>query len=106
MTDYLEGVLNGEVRVRFEAHLAGCEGCAAHQDQMRRTLLLTGTLGTESLPVEGRDRLLDAFRGGGTLIEQMRGHRGNLRSAPKAESARAPRSRRGSRKVPSLFITL
>ena len=63
VTDYLEGVLNGEVRVRFEAHLAGCEGCAAYLEQMRRTLLLTGALGTESLPVEGRDRLLDAFRG-------------------------------------------
>jgi anti-sigma factor RsiW len=63
VTNYLEGVLHGEVRVRFEAHLAGCEGCAAYLEQMRRTLLLTGALGTESLPVEGRDRLLDAFRG-------------------------------------------
>ena len=42
VTDYLEGELQGEPRVRFEAHLAECEGCRRYVEQLRCTIRLTG----------------------------------------------------------------
>ncbi len=41
VTDYLEGALPDAQRVRFEAHLAECEGCTGYLEDMRR---LIGTL--------------------------------------------------------------
>ena len=41
VTDYLEGALPDAERVRFEAHLAECDGCAGYLEDMRR---LVGSL--------------------------------------------------------------
>ncbi|MDQ5874162.1 MAG: zf-HC2 domain-containing protein, partial [Actinomycetota bacterium] len=35
VTDYLEGGLTPEDRMRFEEHLLICEGCSAYVDQVR-----------------------------------------------------------------------
>ena len=44
VTAYLEGDLSSGERKRFDAHLAGCDGCTTYVEQMRRTIELTGTL--------------------------------------------------------------
>ena len=62
VTDYLDGVLPEAERVRFEAHLAECDGCAGYLEDFRR---LVGTLeATPEPPPEGEthDALLRAFR--------------------------------------------
>jgi len=38
VTDYLEGTLPEEDRVRFEAHLAECEGSSGYLEDMRRLI--------------------------------------------------------------------
>ena len=38
VTDYLEDALPARDRARFEAHLAGCEGCTAYLDSLRLTV--------------------------------------------------------------------
>jgi anti-sigma factor RsiW len=40
VTDYVEDVLPAPEGARFEAHLAGCAGCAAYLAQMRITIRL------------------------------------------------------------------
>ena len=62
VTDYLEGALPPGERVRFEEHLAICEGCSEYVRQVRTTIELAGSLTEESLPSEARDRLLETFR--------------------------------------------
>ena len=49
-------------RLRFEAHLAGCDGCTRYVAQMRETIRLTGMLTEDDLSPETRDTLLDVFR--------------------------------------------
>jgi anti-sigma factor RsiW len=62
ITDYLEGALPEDDRIRLEAHLAGCEGCSSYVEQMRRTIELTGMLTEDQIPPEGKEALLDVFR--------------------------------------------
>ena len=62
VTEYLEGALSPEYRVRFDEHIPGCVGCTAHLDQMQRTLGVLGRLTEGSVPAEARDALLTAFR--------------------------------------------
>jgi anti-sigma factor RsiW len=62
VTSYLEGTLPERDRVRMEAHLAECDGCAGYLEDMRR---LVGTLHATPEPPsdeETRDALLRAFR--------------------------------------------
>ena len=61
VTDYLEGALSRADRARFDEHLASCEGCTAHMDEMRRTLGLVGRLTEGSVSAEAREALLVAF---------------------------------------------
>jgi anti-sigma factor RsiW len=42
VTDYLEDALPAAERERFEAHMAACEGCDAHFEQVRATIALIG----------------------------------------------------------------
>jgi anti-sigma factor RsiW len=63
VTDYFEGAMPPEERIRFEAHLVFCDGCAIYVDQLRETIRLTGTLSEEEIPDDARDALLAAFRG-------------------------------------------
>lgn len=63
VTDYLEGALPDAERIRFDAHLAECDGCAGYLEDMR---WLVGSL--HQVPPEPpsdpatRDALLRAFR--------------------------------------------
>jgi anti-sigma factor RsiW len=62
VTDYLEGALPEEERIRFEGHLAECDGCAGYLEDMRR---LVGSLHEAPEPPPDpatRDALLGAFR--------------------------------------------
>jgi anti-sigma factor RsiW len=63
VTEYLEGTLPGEDRVRFEAHLETCPWCVNYLDQMRQTIQALGRLPEESLSPRARRDLLAAFRG-------------------------------------------
>jgi predicted anti-sigma-YlaC factor YlaD len=63
ITDYLENRLASQDRRRFDEHLAACEGCHNYLEQIRETIRLTGRLPEESLSLDGRARLLEAFRG-------------------------------------------
>ena len=62
LTDYLEDALPQSERRRVEEHLAACDGCTAYLEQLRETIRLTGMLIEEQIPVEQKERLLDAFR--------------------------------------------
>jgi predicted anti-sigma-YlaC factor YlaD len=62
VTDYLEGGLTSEERVRFEEHLLICEGCGAYLDQVRKTIEVVGSLHKDSIPPQVRNNLLEAFR--------------------------------------------
>jgi predicted anti-sigma-YlaC factor YlaD len=62
VTAYLERALSPRDRVRFEEHLAICQGCRNYLDQMQQTITLVGKLAVESVPVGAREQLLQAFR--------------------------------------------
>jgi anti-sigma factor RsiW len=62
VTDYFEGALSPADRVRFEAHIAGCEHCTTYVEQMREMLTVLGRLTTASLSVGAERELLVAFR--------------------------------------------
>jgi anti-sigma factor RsiW len=61
VTDYLEGAMPPRKRRLVEQHLAGCDGCDAYLEQMRRTIETTGRLREEDVPPELEERLLLAF---------------------------------------------
>jgi anti-sigma factor RsiW len=61
VTEYLEGTLTVDLRVRFEKHLAVCPGCVDYLDQMRRTIAATGRLTEEALEPAARDQLMALF---------------------------------------------
>jgi anti-sigma factor RsiW len=62
VTDYLEGTLPDGDRVRMDAHLAQCDGCAGYLEDMRR--LADSLHATPEPPPDEatRDALLRAFR--------------------------------------------
>ncbi|OLC00119.1 MAG: anti-sigma factor [Chloroflexi bacterium] len=62
MTDYLDGALSQEDRARFEDHIAGCNGCTAYLEQLRRTRSVIGRLAAEPVPAGLEAELLSAFR--------------------------------------------
>jgi anti-sigma factor RsiW len=62
VTEYLEGTLPDEIRLRMERHLSGCEGCTNYMQQMRQTIRLTGHLREEDLTAQQRDDLIHLFR--------------------------------------------
>jgi predicted anti-sigma-YlaC factor YlaD len=63
VTDYFEGALPAEERLRLEEHLVMCSWCRDYLDQMQATIATTGTLREEDIEPAMRDRLLEAFRG-------------------------------------------
>ncbi len=63
VTDYFEGSLSPEERVRFEAHVERCQGCGVYLEQMRVTIDLLGQLPVAGLPDGAERELLEAFRG-------------------------------------------
>ena len=62
VTEYLEGALSPGDWRRFDAHIAGCDGCTLYLEQIRETIRLTGTLTPDDLTPEAEKALLDAFR--------------------------------------------
>ena len=63
MTDYLEGRLDDAERERFEQHLALCEGCDNHLDQLSHSIAISRRVAETELPEHLRGSLLRAFRG-------------------------------------------
>jgi len=63
VTDYLEGVMPHELRLRFERHIAECSGCRTYLEQMRLTIRTTGTLTVDAITPAAEQALLEAFRG-------------------------------------------
>ena len=62
VTDYLEGAMPAAESARFEAHLAGCDGCEGYVRQMRETIVLLGTLPADPLSPAAEEHLRAAFR--------------------------------------------
>jgi anti-sigma factor RsiW len=63
VTDYLEGALPVDMRVRFEEHIVPCDGCKVYLEQMRQTISLLGRLPENALSPDAERELLEAFRG-------------------------------------------
>jgi anti-sigma factor RsiW len=63
VTDYLDGAMEPRRRARFEAHLAGCDGCTNYLEQFRTTVSVVGRLDTSDVPEPVMAELLVAFRG-------------------------------------------
>jgi predicted anti-sigma-YlaC factor YlaD len=61
-TEYLEGSMDPETRLRFERHIAICPPCRGFLSQMRVTLRASGEISEESLSPEVRESLLESFR--------------------------------------------
>jgi anti-sigma factor RsiW len=61
VTEYLEGALPPEERLRFERHLAICPGCVTYVAQFRETIAVTGALREEDISPTARNALLEQF---------------------------------------------
>jgi len=62
VTDYVEGVLDDDTRMRFEHHIGLCPGCDTYLRQMEDTAARLGSIPAETLSDEAQSTLLDAFR--------------------------------------------
>ncbi len=62
ITEYLEGTLAPSERMRFDAHLSTCSGCAAYIEQMRMTIRMLGKISEESMSADAQRELLVTFR--------------------------------------------
>ena len=63
VTDYFEGALSEEERLRFDDHIGRCDGCKVYLEQMRVTVSLLGHLPQTALSPDAEAELLAAFRG-------------------------------------------
>ena len=63
VTDYLEGALPGEERLRFEEHIDRCGACRIYLEQIRQTISVLGHLPADGLSPDAERELLEAFRG-------------------------------------------
>ena len=63
VTDYFEGALSEEERLRFDNHIGCCDGCTVYLEQMRVTVSLLGHLPRAALSPKAEAELLEAFRG-------------------------------------------
>jgi anti-sigma factor RsiW len=61
VTDYLDGRLSARERIRFEKHIAGCDGCSNYIEQFKITIGILGTLPEEAISDQARADLLKAF---------------------------------------------
>jgi hypothetical protein len=62
VTEYLEGTLDGELRVSFEGHVGCCDWCRVYLEQMRITVRAVGDAGPEAVDPALERELLDLFR--------------------------------------------
>jgi predicted anti-sigma-YlaC factor YlaD len=63
VTDYLEGALSDAEGLRFDQHIALCNGCRVYLEQIGQTISLLGHLPEKALSPEAESALLGAFRG-------------------------------------------
>jgi anti-sigma factor RsiW len=63
VTDYVEGALSEEERLRFDDHIGRCDGCETYLEQIHQTITLLGRLPEEALSPDAERQLLEAFRG-------------------------------------------
>ncbi len=61
-TAYFEDALSRSDVERIEHHLGLCDGCNEYVRQMRLTQETLGRVDAATLPVYGREKLLDTFR--------------------------------------------
>ncbi len=61
VTDYIEGGLTPQDRLRFETHLAACPWCVDYLDQVRITIATLGKLTEDSISPEAKQQLLHVF---------------------------------------------
>ena len=62
ITDYLEDVMDSDLRIEFESHMALCPGCVEYLAQMRMTIQAVGRVPVETLSADAQSELLTAFR--------------------------------------------
>jgi hypothetical protein len=62
VTDYFEDALDERHRCLFEEHIAACGGCKRYLEQLRQTILVTGTLTPDDFSPAAERELLQAFR--------------------------------------------
>jgi len=62
VSDYLEARLPAQERIRFEAHLAECDGCTGYLEDMRRVLASSRALPTPPPDPATREILQRALR--------------------------------------------
>jgi anti-sigma factor RsiW len=62
VTEYLEGTMDADLRVAFDAHLAGCPHCSHYLEQMEATIRIAGTIEAAALSPGFQAGLLEAFR--------------------------------------------
>jgi hypothetical protein len=62
VTEYFEGTLDEETRIRFDEHRALCAGCETYLKQMQETVSRLGEIPVESLSEEMQSTLLSVFR--------------------------------------------
>ena len=62
VTAYLDGALDADIRTRFDAHLAECDGCENYLQQFRGTVSTLGKIRDDELDPAFRNKLLNAFR--------------------------------------------
>jgi anti-sigma factor RsiW len=63
VTAYFDGGLSRRDRRRFERHIGGCDNCTAYVEQMRLVIEASGRLTEDDIEPDGREELLEAFRG-------------------------------------------
>ena len=62
VTDYLDDALGPRAWARLDAHLDGCDGCAAYLQHLRTTIRVAGRLAPGAIPDATMSRLVAAFR--------------------------------------------
>ena len=62
VTDYLEGAMSLQDRIRFDLHLAVCPECRRYVKQMQQTVEAAGRVPPEPIPPEVEAKLLERFR--------------------------------------------
>ena len=62
VTDYLEGALEQDTKLRFEQHMRICAGCETYLQQMNETASRLGEIPVETISDEMQQTLLSAFR--------------------------------------------
>jgi anti-sigma factor RsiW len=62
VTDYLEGTLPAAELARVRDHLASCDGCQAHIEQVRATVRVLRSAPAERTSPELANALVEMFR--------------------------------------------